>query len=153
MCVERAGSYPCKFSAGKSSENLFLHSGKKEETGTLTSRKEEDLSGIDIYRRSARRWQIFTKFVSRNSPGPFSTLIKKTFLDLGEWNNLFLPPLSLPILGERFPAHTTNSPRVNTKNLGDFGFGKEYVLSIVVYKNGTLIISPWKQISGEIASK
>lgn len=139
---------------GKIVGKLVPSFGKKEETGTLTSRKEEDLSGIDIYRRSARRWQIFTKFVSRNSPGaPFSTLIKKTFLDLGEWNNLFLPPLSLPILGERFPAHTTNSPRVNTKNLGDFEFGKEYVLSIVVYKNGTLIISPWKQISGEIASK
>lgn len=148
MCVERAGSYPCKFSAGKSSENLFLHSGKKEETDTLTSRKEEDLSAIDIYRRSARRWQIFTKFVSRNSP--LFLLIKKTFLDLGEWNNLFLPPLSLPILGERFPAHTTNSPRVNTKNLGDFEFGKEYVLSIVCC---ILIISPWKQISAEIASK
>lgn len=107
----------------------FIRMGKKEKTDTLTSRKEEDLSGIDIYRRSARRWQIFTKFVSRNSP--LFLLIKKTFLDLGEWNNLFLPPLSLPILGERFPAHTTNSPRVNTKNLGDFEFGKEYVLSIV----------------------
>lgn len=98
---------------------------EKKKRRILTSRKEEDLSGIDIYRRSGRRWQIFTKFVSRNSPGaPFSTLIKKTFLDLGEWNNLFLPPLSLPILGERFPAHTTNSPRVNTKNLGDFGIWK-----------------------------
>lgn len=137
MCVKRAGSYPCKFSAGKSSENLFfffpfLHSdGEKRRDGYFNVSPR---AGIDIYRRSARRWQIFTKFVSRNSPGaPFSTLIKKTFLDLGEWNNLFLPPLSLPILGERFPAHTTNSPRVNTKNLGDFGFwiGKEYVLSIV----------------------
>lgn len=136
---------------GKIVGKLVPSFGKKRRDGYLTSRKEEDLSGIDIYRRSGRRWQIFTKFVSRNSP--LFLLIKKTFLDLGEWNNLFLPPLSLPILGERFPAHTTNSPRVNTKNLGDFGFGKEYVLSIVVYKNGTLIISPWKQISGEIASK